>query len=111
MANIPLPHRVGHTVELVNGWYRIECLATRQVARQKIVYGVGYAVLDNSCCGNFACRYILIYGVLEQQNRQPAVLQVRAVGDSAFADLIRQDFMRTDPGDIVNFHLESSADA
>ncbi len=59
-------HEVGNEVRSISGTYSLEKEDIIEVKGKEILYAVGTALLDTSCCGPWGCRYVLVPGYLKQ---------------------------------------------
>jgi hypothetical protein len=59
-------HELNREVRSVSGWYELEKEAKFDVHGKEVLYVVGNAVVDSSCCGVGGCRYALVPGYVRQ---------------------------------------------
>ncbi len=83
MSTFDYEHRVPQRVEYVNGSYHLHCIKQLQVQEREILYCLGDAELDNSCCGLIGISYALVVGEIVAQT-------VRKTPDGNSVSLIRQ---------------------
>lgn len=101
----------GERVDLVNGSYGIEEFRRLRVAGREILYGVGSAILDNSCCGAFGCQYVLVMGEVVPTGKNAPVSAgeaesiVRRITDPALADAVSRAVSTAEGCAGVNFYL------
>ena len=62
MTTFEYRHDATLSQEFVNGGYELGEVQRIIVEGRDILYRVGSALLDNSCCGNFGCAYGLVIG-------------------------------------------------
>jgi hypothetical protein len=55
-------HEIPRAVEFVNGGYELVAIKTRTIAGRDILYCLGEARLNNSCCGETRLCYALVIG-------------------------------------------------
>lgn len=58
--------KLGGSVTAIGGHYVFDKEALLQLDRRSVLYLVGHAVLDTSCCGSGGCGYVLVLGYIEQ---------------------------------------------
>ena len=90
----------------INGSYELGEVKRMTIAGRDILYRVGSATLDNSCCGNYGCGFGLVIGErMETREAAPPVSSVREISlDDHDADVIRDTLMRTEALGVVNFY-------
>ena len=59
-------HEIGREVRSISGGYEFEKEGNLQIDGRKVLYVVGNAVVDSSCCGVGGCRYALVPGYVRQ---------------------------------------------
>ena len=59
-------HEIGREVRSISGGYEFEREGNLQIDGRKVLYVVGNAVVDSSCCGVGGCRYALVPGYVRQ---------------------------------------------
>ena len=60
-------HReLGGSVTAIGGHYIFDKEALLQLDGRRVLYLVGHAVLDTSCCGSSGCRYVQVQGYVER---------------------------------------------
>lgn len=92
----------------VNGSYELGEVKHASIDGREILYRVGSAMLDNSCCGNYGCGFGLVIGekVGEARSAGLPVSQVREIlPDDADADVIRETLMKSEALGVVNFYI------
>ncbi len=55
-------HEIGKEIRFISGGYELEREGTLEVDGRTIVYAVGNALLDSSCCGYWGCRFAVVPG-------------------------------------------------
>ncbi|MFH1350611.1 MAG: hypothetical protein ABII26_06690 [Pseudomonadota bacterium] len=55
-------HELNKEVRSISGMYELEKEGTIEIDGKEVVYAVGNALLDSSCCGRFGCRYAVVPG-------------------------------------------------
>ena len=96
--------------EFVNGGYELGEVKQMTIGGRDILYRVGSAMLDNSCCGNFGCGFGLVIGerigdVRAATASEAAVSQVRELSsDAPDAETIRNTLMQHEALGVVNFY-------
>lgn len=100
-------HEPSLSQEFVNGSYELGEVRHIAVAGHDILYRVGSATLDNSCCGNFGCGFGLVIGeALETRATTPIVSTVRAISaDDALAETIAGKLKAAEALGVVNFYV------
>ena len=87
--------KLGHEVLAIGGHYVFGKEIRLPYRGREILYFVGYAVLDTTCCGAGGCAYVLVAGYIRRwkykknQNARP-VSQVEPVQDRIEQKLIKK---------------------
>ncbi len=107
-------HEIPQTVEFVNGSYDLVAIKSRPIAGCNILYCLGEALLDNSCCGETRLCYALVIGevVADQFRLTPEgrpVSLVEAIANEALATAIRSELLGAEAVSTVNFHTPPRA--
>jgi hypothetical protein len=55
-------HELNKEVRSISGGYELEREETIDLDDRQVVYAVGNAMVDSSCCGVWGCRYALVPG-------------------------------------------------
>ena len=55
-------HEVGVTIRFISGEYEIEKEGMIEIDGRQVLYSIGNAMVDSSCCGKWGCRYALVHG-------------------------------------------------
>lgn len=64
-------HDLKREVRAISGGYELDAEGKIELDGREILYAVGNAFVDSSCCGSWGCRYALVPGyVLTWQYRQ-----------------------------------------
>ena len=112
MKTFDYRHDPGLSQEFVNGSYELGEVRHIDVDGHDIIYRVGSALLDNSCCGNYGCGYGLVIGEVLGSTRDgdtdvSAVRQISA--DEAIAATLREALMKREALGVVNFYTSTEA--
>lgn len=92
--------------EFVNGHYELRELKHAVVDGHDVLYCLGNALLDNSCCGSFGCAYALVIGERLGGAADGAALTVREIdAEEALAEHIRNTLFEREAINTVNFYL------
>ncbi len=59
-------HELNREVRSISGWYELEREEKFDVHGKEVLYVVGNAVVDASCCGTGGCRYALVPGYVKK---------------------------------------------
>ena len=59
-------HEIGGEVRSISGGYELEMEGKLEMDGEEVLYVVGNAVVDTSCCGVGGCRYALVPGYVRQ---------------------------------------------
>lgn len=118
MATFDYEHPVGDRVEYVNGAYQLTAVKTRSIAGRDILYCLGEALLDNSCCGATGLAYALVIGELvgdqaplTRLGRVVSRVNMIADTDTDAEAAIRATLLQIEPVSTVNFYTPPSARA
>lgn len=98
----------------VNGSYAFGEVRHVVIDGHDILYRVGSASLDNSCCGNYGDAYALVIGELVESRTtvdgEVASSLVRQISaDEAVADAIRKTLREREAVGSINFYLAPTA--
>ena len=63
---VEFTHDLHHKIESISGWYELEKEGTLEINGRVILYVVGNACIDSSCCGVGGCRYALVPGYVHR---------------------------------------------
>ena len=100
----------GPRQELVNGHYELGDLKQVAIDGHRILYRLGNASLDNSCCGNFSCAYALVIGEIISGGTGEGADLLRELseteGDEPLMLAIREALMASEAISLVNFYVE-----
>ena len=55
-------HELNEEVKSISGWYTLEREGTIDIDGKEILFAVGNAAVDSSCCGSWGCTYALVPG-------------------------------------------------
>ena len=94
--------------ELVNGHYELGDVKQIAVDGHEIIYRLGNASLDNSCCGNFSCAYALVIGERLGADGDTNLLRElsETEGDEPLMSTIREMLLASEAISLVNFYVE-----
>jgi hypothetical protein len=59
-------HELNREVRSISGGYELEREAKFEINGKEVLYVVGNAVMDSSCCGAWGCRYALVPGYVKK---------------------------------------------
>jgi hypothetical protein len=59
-------HDIGREVRSISGGYELELEGKFEIHGKKVLYVVGNAIVDSSCCGMGGCRYALVPGYVKK---------------------------------------------
>ena len=59
-------HEIDREVRSISGGYELEMEGKLEMDGEEVLYVVGNAVVDSSCCGVWGCRYALVPGYVRQ---------------------------------------------
>ncbi len=59
-------HELNKEVRSISGGYELEMEGKLEINGQEVLYIVGNAIVDSSCCGVGGCRYALVPGYVRQ---------------------------------------------
>ena len=81
-------HELNREVRSISGSYELEKEVRVDIHGKEILYVVGNAVVDSSCCGAWGCRYALVPGYVKkfktrQDDRGLWISEVEPVIDGA----------------------------
>jgi hypothetical protein len=87
---------MGKTVTAIGGHYTMDEERCLPFDGYKVLYLVGHAVVDTSCCGTGGCRYVLVQGVIVdwkgwQDRHGFPVSQVKSVSDPLLRKKISEE--------------------
>ncbi len=113
MITFEYEQRMPQRVEYVNGVYELHCLKQLRVQEQEVLYCLGEAELDNSCCGLIGVSYALVIGeiVTQAMRKTPdgnAVSLIRQIQDAQSECKIRAALLERENISDVNFYVPIS---
>ena len=114
MKTFDYRHDPALSQEFVNGGYELGEVKRMRIGDRDILYRVGSATLDNSCCGNYGCGFGLVIGEPVGDMRaatatEPALVKVREISsDAPDAELIRDTLMQREALGVVNFYTRAA---
>ena len=92
--------------EFVNGHYELGESRHIVVDDHDILYRLGSALLDNSCCGSFGCAYALVIGEpLAVATNQGATVVREIRAEEPLAQRIRSTLLDREAISVVNFYV------
>jgi hypothetical protein len=79
-------HELNIEVRSISGSYQLEKEVMIRIGGRDVVYAVGTAVVDGSCCGAWGCRYALVPGYVvrwkyNQNDNGTPISQVQPISD------------------------------
>ncbi len=88
-------HELGQEVRSISGGYELDREGTLEIDGCTIVYAVGNAVLDSSCCGLWGCRFAVVPGIVvrwkhKQSQQGIAVSEVDPIADDQLTKRITE---------------------
>ena len=110
MKTFTYHHNTTLSQEFVNGSYELGGVQYINFNGHDIIYRVGSALLDNSCCGNYGCGYGLVIGEVINSSRDGATIIsiVREMDvDDPIAVLLRETLMKQEALGVVNFYTST----
>ena len=101
-------HELNREVQSVSGWYRLTKEQRIDVQGRKLLYVVGDAAIDSSCCGVGGCHYAVVPGYILQwkQSSNEAGYQttlVEPVRDEKIKDQLREMLFKEEGVSQVQF--------
>lgn len=110
MTTFDYEHRVPQRVDYVNGCYRLHCIKQLRVQEREILYCLGDAELDNSCCGLIGVSYALVIGEIVTHGVRTTpdgntVSLLRQIQDPQFERTIRAALLERENISDVNFYI------
>jgi hypothetical protein len=55
-------HELDEEVRTISGWYMLERDGIIEIDGKEILFAVGNAAVDSSCCGSWGCYYAVVPG-------------------------------------------------
>ena len=110
MKTFQYRHEPALSQAFVNGAYELGEVRHVRIDGHDILYRLGSALLDNSCCGNYGCGYALVIGEVlgGAQDGDMTVSTVREISaDDAIAESLRDTLMKQEALGMVNFYLST----
>ena len=83
-------------VTAVGGYYRLVKEARLSHRGREVLYLVGHAAFDTSCCGAGGCAYAIVPGYIIHWHSPPGTSQVEPVGSPADRDAIRRQLLASE---------------
>ena len=107
METFEFSHKLPKTTVLVNGSYTLTNLKSLDVDGLTLLYCLGEATLDNSCCGLTNTLYALVLGELIETHstKSGPVSTLAPIRDPAKEQEIRAAIQKTEQLETVNFYL------
>ena len=112
MKTFQYRHEPTLSQEFVNGAYELGEVQRMRIDGHEIIYRLGSALLDNSCCGSYGCGYALVIGeaISSKQEGDMTVSTVRQISaDDAIAENLRETLMKQEALGMVNFYVSAQA--
>ena len=110
MTTFEYHHEPTLSQEFVNGSYELGEVQRMNIEGRDILYRLGSALLDNSCCGNYGCGYGLVIGEAIRTAREGGidVSMVREISaDDAITETLRETLMKREALGVVNFYISA----
>ena len=110
MKTFEYRHDPALSQEFINGACELGEVKRISIDGRDILYRVGSATLDNSCCGNYGCGYGLVIGerMAEKQADQLTISTVREIStDEPVAGTIRETLMKKEELGALNFYTSA----
>lgn len=106
MTTFTYRHNDQTELELVNGHYELGEAVRTSIDGHDILYSLGSALLDNSCCGSFGCAYALVIGEpLPGQTGKDNLVVRQIDAEGALAERIRTELLGREAINVVNFYI------
>ena len=107
-------HEASLGQSFVNGSYALGEVRHVVIGGHDILYRIGSASLDNSCCGNYGLSFALVIGErvegrMATDDAQASSLVREISTDEALADSIRSALLKREAIDTVSFYLAPTA--
>lgn len=88
-------HELNREIRSISGGYELEREEKLEIHGKEVLYVVGNAIMDSSCCGVWGCRYALVPGYVKKfKTRQDEqglwISEVEPVIDGATRQKITQ---------------------
>lgn len=101
-------HELNREIRSISGRYELDREERVHIAGHEILYAVGNAMVDSSCCGVWGCRFALVPGVVvqfkcETDSDQNPVSIVEPIYDEALRKEIVQHLEKTEGVSQVRF--------
>jgi hypothetical protein len=99
---------LGQEVTAIGGHYVLGKENRLSFSNREILYFVGYAVLDSTCCGVGGVAYVLVAGYIRQwkykKNQEDCfVSQIETIGDQTIQKEVRQAIQKKEMVHQVTF--------
>ena len=110
MGTFEFNHQLPKTTELVNGSYTLTALKSLTLEGTNLLYCLGEATLDNSCCGLTNSSYALVLGELIETRTTSSgpVSTMKPIRDSVMERKIRTAIQKVEQLETVNFYLPAT---
>jgi hypothetical protein len=101
-------HELNEQVLSISGGYELDKEGRVPIDGREVLYVVGNAVVDGSCCGLGGCRYAVVPGFIlkwkaQTDDRGKAVTLVEPIRDQRIKELIRKLILETETVQQVEF--------
>jgi hypothetical protein len=95
-------------IRTISGHYVLSRESRLPFNNREVLYFIGCAIVDSSCCGAGGCAYVLVPGYIRQWKyklnpENLSVTQVEPIRDAGVQSEIRRLIMKKDPVQQVNF--------
>ncbi|MBT3312194.1 MAG: hypothetical protein HN379_09390 [Desulfobacteraceae bacterium] len=101
-------HQLNIEVKSISGEYMLDKEEVVEYKGKKLLYGVGNAMVDSSCCGIYGCRYALVAGYVKslktrKNEHNMWISEVETITDKKTRNDIKQLIEKNDCVSQVNF--------
>jgi len=101
-------HQLNIKVKAISGEYMLDKEDVVEYKGKKLLYGVGNAMVDSSCCGVYGCRYALVAGYVKslkirKNEHNMWISEVETITDRETRNDIKQLIEKNDCVSQVNF--------
>lgn len=108
MASFYVHRPLGETVEAIGGSYRLVREERLPFEGGEVLYLVGHALFDTTCCGVGGCGYALVQGVVVRWRAMTSadglpMTEVEPIADEALRDRLRRTLLEREKVQQVTF--------
>ncbi len=61
-------HELNREIRSIAGAYELDSEGRLQIKGEEVLYTVGNALIDSSCCGSWGCRFAIVPGYIRNLN-------------------------------------------